>query len=171
MSRYTPLNRYLSALETDDQTLSFQDVERILGRPLPPSARGVHAPQWWANTSTHSQGQAWVEAGWRVEEMDPASERISFRRTRPAPNGVEEPSRRFEMEALMIDRRMLSARALRLIDDYADALDGSGTAALIRIVEDAALERRRRTIGEIAARAPRVAGDSTALIREDRDGR
>ncbi|GAB6390927.1 MAG: hypothetical protein MdMp014T_0300 [Treponematales bacterium] len=47
--------------------LTFSDIKRILGFPLPPSA-SVHRP-WWANDVSHSQAKAWLDAGWQVESV------------------------------------------------------------------------------------------------------
>ena len=50
-SRYQPLAAYLAGLppETTRVTLSFPEIEAILGEPLPPSAAIV---RWWSNTRT-----------------------------------------------------------------------------------------------------------------------
>ncbi|MCP3867758.1 MAG: GIY-YIG nuclease family protein [Gammaproteobacteria bacterium] len=49
-------------------TLSFMELERVLGVSLPKSA--FRYPAWWANqrdTSTRSQAKAWLSAGFRVD--------------------------------------------------------------------------------------------------------
>src|SRR4051812_30545879 len=66
MGQYEPLSRYLRSHPGDRVTLSYDEVEKILGRKLPASVYRQHWRQWWANTETHSQGQAWLKAGWRV---------------------------------------------------------------------------------------------------------
>jgi hypothetical protein len=77
--KYEPLAAHLEALAARDTTMSFADVEQILGAPLPASARN-HRP-WWANGG-HSQAAAWMGAGWAVDTVNLASERVRFRRVR-----------------------------------------------------------------------------------------
>ncbi|MBA3618993.1 MAG: hypothetical protein H0W56_05250 [Acidothermales bacterium] len=62
-SSYAPLAGYLQAAEPSFVQLSFPQIERILSRPLPASARRHRA--WWSNESrgTHSQAAAWMGVG------------------------------------------------------------------------------------------------------------
>ncbi len=48
--KYLPLNRYLENLEPDQATatLTFTEIEEMLGSVLPPSARLAH---YWAGSS------------------------------------------------------------------------------------------------------------------------
>ena len=75
-SSYAPLGQHLRTVEESEATLSFEEVERVIGRPLPQSARDHRA--WWANTDTHSQALVWLEAGWRVEAADLSAGVITF---------------------------------------------------------------------------------------------
>ena len=43
-------------------------IEQLLGRPLPPQAR---SRSWWTNDPSVAHSRAWLDAGWRVEEMNP----------------------------------------------------------------------------------------------------
>ncbi|MFQ6087038.1 MAG: hypothetical protein ACE5OV_03350 [Candidatus Bathyarchaeia archaeon] len=49
-------------------TLSFAEVEGIIGDNLPFGA--LRTKGWWTNTSRTSQGQAWLNVGWKVQEVD-----------------------------------------------------------------------------------------------------
>lgn len=63
-SRYTPLRDWLLSQSGEELTLSFQEIEGIIGSPLPVSA---DLPQWWANTTkthTNVQREAWRAAGY-----------------------------------------------------------------------------------------------------------
>jgi hypothetical protein len=62
-SKYDPLQRFLSADPVLPLTLSFAQVEQIVGFQLPDSAR-MH-PAWWANekSPTHSHAMSWLLAG------------------------------------------------------------------------------------------------------------
>jgi hypothetical protein len=48
MGKYSKLGDYLKSSDPDKLTLSFLDVENILGFNLPNSAREYQA--WWANS-------------------------------------------------------------------------------------------------------------------------
>lgn len=77
---YAPLADHLQAAETSFVQLSFPQIERILGRPLPASARRHRA--WWSNESseTHSHAGAWMGVGWLVDTVDFNAAAVRFRR-------------------------------------------------------------------------------------------
>ncbi len=83
MPKYDPLCRYLLNVSVDEMRLSFTDIERILGTPLPFSARR-HQP-WWANNAGHGHGhaRAWLDAGWRTRNLDRSTGVIEFVRIGP----------------------------------------------------------------------------------------
>ena len=62
MSKYDPLAEFLREQRGDTCTLTFPQIELILGDQLPNSAREYDT--WWATART--QGRAWHSAGWRV---------------------------------------------------------------------------------------------------------
>jgi hypothetical protein len=173
--RYAPLGRYLSELGEHSRTFSFQDIEAIVGRSLPPSASGPHGRQWWANTSTHSQGQAWIGAGWKVEDVDVGARRVRFRRARGAQaSGATPTSLTAEPrvgDAVNVPMSAFSGSARRMIEDYVEAYGGDAAGAVRRIVEAAAVERRKQLIEWFAERIPQLGDSSAELIREDRDAR
>ena len=76
-NKYDPLRRFLSADTAAPLTLSFAQVEQILGAKLPPSAY-VRAA-WWSNETdpTHSQCKAWLSAGLKAQ-LDRLHERVTF---------------------------------------------------------------------------------------------
>lgn len=66
--KYYALEQYLDRIDSSNITLSFEDIERIIGEPLPASARKYAA--WWANNSEgHSHANSWLNAGAKVEEV------------------------------------------------------------------------------------------------------
>ena len=88
LSRYDPLRDYLAGLtETDVVEMSFSEVEGLAGQ-LPSSAR-LHR-SWWAN---RAGSLAWGAAGWHVQSVQMAAERVVFargaigRRRRAVPAG------------------------------------------------------------------------------------
>jgi hypothetical protein len=71
---YEALREHLAAV-SDTVSMSFEDVEVLVG-PLPESAR--RRREWWANSRSHSQSRAWLDAGHRVETVDVVAERVVF---------------------------------------------------------------------------------------------
>gem|GEM_PF-2798363 len=74
---YGPLRCYLEERSPAAIAVTFAQIERILGRRLPASARR-HRP-WWGNSSVgHSHARAWLDAGYAVVAVDLQSERVTF---------------------------------------------------------------------------------------------
>jgi hypothetical protein len=79
--KYERLTTWMASLSPRAPTItvSFHELEKVLGGELPPSAWQHRS--WWANDSTsHSQSIAWLEAGWRVQKVDFSSESVVFHR-------------------------------------------------------------------------------------------
>jgi hypothetical protein len=78
MSKYDPLTRHLKAEKSPRIGMAFDEIEAVLGFPLPKSAR-KHRP-WWSNRAEggHVQALAWVNAGYQATEVDIAQERLLF---------------------------------------------------------------------------------------------
>ncbi len=80
MSKYEPLGAFLKAKAAGEIPLTFREVERVLGRKLPPSAYR-HRP-WWANEAAgHVHAKAWLEAGYETAQVDMDGKKLIFRRT------------------------------------------------------------------------------------------
>lgn len=62
MGKYTPLTEWLLRQNFDRISLSFSEIERIIGGDLPPSAYKHNL--WWLNDINHSQGKSWINAGY-----------------------------------------------------------------------------------------------------------
>lgn len=80
-SRYAPLAVWLQRQDqsTSKVSLTFQDMEQIIQDELPPSARQHR--NWWSNDAvSHTQSQQWLEAGWRVSNVNISEERVVFSR-------------------------------------------------------------------------------------------
>ena len=80
MSKYDPLARFLSELDEDSITLSFDKINSLLSDGLPQSAYD-HRP-WWANRSdgTGSQNQGWQSVGWETSDVDMGAGLVTFYR-------------------------------------------------------------------------------------------
>lgn len=77
MGKYTPLGQFLATADKENIDISFAEIESLLGFPLPTSAY-THRP-WWANGG-HSQASAWLNAGYKVAQVDLGMQKVHFRR-------------------------------------------------------------------------------------------
>jgi hypothetical protein len=77
-AKWVPLQQYLKLKRARNQELAlgFRQIEAVLGDGLPKPARKY--PEWWSNDEVHDQARAWLESGWRVRDVDLASERVVF---------------------------------------------------------------------------------------------
>jgi hypothetical protein len=176
MSKYAPLRTFLASAGQSELELSFRDIEHTLGFPLPRSA-WVHRP-WWSNeaSGSHVQARAWMDAGYQVWQVDLHRGRTRFRRKDPAPRDQAGPARSDRADPgtgdlIAVRRDALSPAAQRLLAEYSAETGHDEGAALARAVHEAAKARRATLVASASAGAPKVADDSVALIREDRDGR
>lgn len=75
--KYDRLSKFLETEPSNEVTLTFTQLEEIIGEKLPESAR--RHPAWWGNDAkTHAQAQAWMEYGWRSKGIDLPEERVTF---------------------------------------------------------------------------------------------
>jgi hypothetical protein len=83
MGKYDPLREHLRKQNLREIILTFQEVEDLIGFPLPASAA---RPQWWANVTdqktTHVQRNAWREAGFDAF-LIAGSSKVRFQKVRP----------------------------------------------------------------------------------------
>ncbi len=81
-SKYQPLLEFLRDSNQDEVTLSFAEIEALIKNTLPDSARTKRA--WWSNRSKGAlQASAWMEAGYRAEDIDLEQERVTFGKPPP----------------------------------------------------------------------------------------
>ena len=82
MSKYTPLKTFLQYSKNAEEILTYQQLEKILGFPLPNSA-SIHR-EWWANevnkNTRHTHCKEWLNAGWKVETVS-LGYSVTFSRT------------------------------------------------------------------------------------------
>lgn len=87
MGKYEPLTAFLAAKRTQEVPMSFTDIEKVIGTPLPDSKRH---PAWWSNNAANNvMTRAWLAAGFRTERVDICGERLVFRRAGPPPAADE----------------------------------------------------------------------------------
>ena len=80
MAKYDPLRDYLLKYKGNELTLTFKQIEGVIGSDLPPSA--YYLRQWWQNSWSpkrrHIQAVAWDEAGWKTKNVGFQSQRVTF---------------------------------------------------------------------------------------------
>lgn len=74
-TKYRKLTFHLASIDETEWTATFEEIERVLGFPLPESARQYQA--WWSN-QMRSQSLAWQSAGWKATALDLENERVTF---------------------------------------------------------------------------------------------
>lgn len=125
---YAQLAEYLAAQRVRRLPMTFREIERIIGRPLPASAR-QHRP-WWANATraANPAAQAWMRAGFRTADVDMAGERLVFRRedSPPGPLPSPPPSEVRETGAEWLARVHGSMRGTMTIAPGADLTEPTG---------------------------------------------
>ena len=87
MSKYQPLGKYLSQQDRSLIPMTFREIERILGKTLPPSK--AHRA-WWSNNSANNvMTRQWLNAGYETVSVDIAAEKLVFRRVDGNPDAVK----------------------------------------------------------------------------------
>ena len=76
MGKYTPLEEFLASADKREIRLTFSSIESIIGTPLPPSAYNYRP--WWGNDGYHTQASAWINAGFKVDQVDLARQTVLF---------------------------------------------------------------------------------------------
>lgn len=82
MGKYEPLADHLRKLGYGQVRMKFEDIEKVLGFPLPPSSRNHRA--WWSNNpSNNVMTHAWLDAGYQTEAVDMEQRKLVFHRVAP----------------------------------------------------------------------------------------
>ncbi|HVY86242.1 MAG TPA: hypothetical protein VG943_13995 [Caulobacterales bacterium] len=75
--KYAALKAFLTMQRASRLTMTFDEVAAAAKTTLPASAYQYEA--WWANNATtHTQANAWLDAGFRTEQVDLEGRRVSF---------------------------------------------------------------------------------------------
>lgn len=85
-SKYYPLFEHLQHCNQAVVTLTFLEIEALMGCLLPTSARAKK--NWWSNRDSASalQAGAWVSAGYQVNAVDLAQQKVTFQTFQAAYN-------------------------------------------------------------------------------------
>ena len=90
MGKYDRLSDYLRDKKRPVIPLTFGEIEKILGFPLPPSQT---SRAWWSNNPDNNvMTKAWLMAGYETEKVDIEGRTVVFRRataTNTTDAGVE----------------------------------------------------------------------------------
>lgn len=78
MSKYDPLEKFLSRSNASLLPMTFDEIEGILGFSLPPSQ--MHRAWWSNNPSNNVMTKAWLAAGFETEQVDLDARKLVFRR-------------------------------------------------------------------------------------------
>ena len=81
MTKYEPLKVFLRKQGNAYVNMTFSDIERIIGAPLPYSSK-VHRAWWSNNPSNNVMTKEWLAAGFQTEQVDIGGEKLVFRRVR-----------------------------------------------------------------------------------------
>jgi hypothetical protein len=74
--KYAPLYRWLCAQEGTSLTMTFSEVEEVLGFPLPNACR-QHIPHWHSYEGS-AVARAITDAGWKASRVHLADESLTF---------------------------------------------------------------------------------------------
>ena len=85
-TKYLPLDAWFGDRPAKAKRieLTFDQVEAILGAPLPASATKLQT--WWTNVLPNIQSHrtAWLNHGWRVDQFDRNARWVRFVRVLPS---------------------------------------------------------------------------------------
>lgn len=80
MGKYEPLTEFLRKQSRDRIEMTFSQIEDLIHAKLPRSAVWYRA--WWSNNSFNNvMTKAWLDAGFRSEQVDMENGKIVFCRT------------------------------------------------------------------------------------------
>lgn len=65
--KYEALMNYFQSLEVNKVTLTYDDIEKIIGFKLPKSAYQYSA--YWSKSKTHTITRSWIENGWNINVL------------------------------------------------------------------------------------------------------
>jgi hypothetical protein len=104
MSKYAPLTEFLRKQPLDEVWMTFAQVERVIDAKLPPKAQ--HHRAWWSNSPSNSvMTKAWLDAGFRSEQVDMEGRKLVFRRVAPKGSVVPKVETSGDTERAAVSKR------------------------------------------------------------------
>ena len=179
-NKYAPLTRFLRQQEAPRITMTFQELEEVLGFSLPASAWKY--PSWWSNAASgQSQVRGWRDAGWETRDLDLRGRKVTFVRVSGEPVASAGKERKtaapvrtaspassagrpvaltgkrdertvpgLDVPAAAIDLSRLSPRARRLLESRGRANGRSAQEEAAAILSAALAEERARVESTLA---------------------
>lgn len=75
-NKFANLTRYFSELKEDEVTLTFKQIESIVGENLSKSAYQYHA--YWYDSKTHMLPKCWTENGFKMSALSLMEQKATF---------------------------------------------------------------------------------------------
>lgn len=85
-----PLKKWFAKKNNASVTLTFKEIECILGRRLSPSAR-QYTSRWYTRPDRNAIAEAWVTEGYELFKLDLEREKVTFHRARDGTSHVKLP--------------------------------------------------------------------------------
>jgi DNA-binding transcriptional ArsR family regulator len=82
--KFDALHKYFKRLTADTITLTFSEIEEIIGSALPKSS-GEN--MYWTRRGRQFIGDCWVSNGYKISELDVAAQVVTFYRAIVLPSG------------------------------------------------------------------------------------
>jgi hypothetical protein len=97
--KYAALGAFLETVTGKEITLSFRQIEEVLGESLPKSASDYDV--WWSNSPVTGRHNAvWLDRGWQTADLNRKAMTVGFRRNeRMAVSTGKVPVRRINASA------------------------------------------------------------------------
>lgn len=185
MSKYEPLARYLKNVPDQEHSLTFEQIEAIIGSKLPPSSY-KHRALWSNNPQGHVMAQAWLNAGWESSDVDMQGRKLVFKRTRNPPppsrpggfsdhppSPLSPPDAQPSSTTLTLSG--IDAATLARLNAKAELTGRSIEDVARDIIARGAIlspDERLALADRVRARSPALHDiDMAAIIRQDRDNR
>jgi hypothetical protein len=79
MAKYQPLETHLAACNAGAVSMTFVEIEAVIGAKLPAAAH-THRSWWSNNAANNVMTRSWLAAGYRTERVDIPGQALTFRR-------------------------------------------------------------------------------------------
>ena len=95
MTKYAPLESHLRNSGRMYVSMTFKEIEHVIGASLPPSTF-KHRALWSNNPTNHVMTKAWLAAGYKTANVDMEARTLVFRKVTPdeppPENGLGRPT-------------------------------------------------------------------------------
>lgn len=108
--KHIRLKEHFSTCTASSVTLTFREIEKINGKPLPASAR-KNRDWWYPRSNCNTIAEAWLTEGYSLQKLDMEKEKLTLRRDMEGYSKLEIPAvlttgkipdnARFELETHM----------------------------------------------------------------------